>query len=153
MRQKGFTLVEMLLVLAIIGILMFILLPSVVGVTRDAKEKQAKADLRLIQAALGEYYIKNNDFPPTGAGYEVYLLALRPRIIEKDPVDPFHPTGLQYGYDYLPTSLPGEIPTYVVWSVGFSQREEAEVNASDEIMATADCIYVTNAAKPVVATP
>ena len=145
MRKKGFTLVEMLLVLAIIGILITLLLPSVIGVTRDAKEKQVKGDLRLIQAALGEYYIKNNDFPPTGAGWEALLLAMRPRIIEKNPVDPFEPAGGMYGYDYLPPGGPGDIPTYVVWSVGFSQSETASASGSDEVTRSVECIFVTNA--------
>jgi len=149
MRQKGFTLVEMLLVLAILGILIAILLPSVIGVTRDAKEKQVKGDLRLIQAALGEYYIKNNNFPlDTAPAWASALLIMEPRIIEKWPFDPFNPAdGALYGYDYLPTSNPGEVPTYVVWSVGFSQLETASASASDEVTHTTDCIFVTNAVK------
>jgi general secretion pathway protein G len=146
MRQKGFTLVEMLLVMAIIGILIFILLPNVVGVTTKAKTRQAQGDLRLIQAALGEYYIKYNDFPPIGVGWEQYLLNLRPRIIEKSPVDPFEPNGGLYGYDYRAPAAPSEIPTYVVFSVGASQNETASVSASDEVTRTTECILVTNAA-------
>jgi general secretion pathway protein G len=146
MRQKGFTLVEMLLVMAIIGILIFILLPNVVGVTTKAKTRQVQGDLRLVQAALGEYYIKYNDFPVVGAGWEQYLLDLRPRIIDKSPVDPFSPDGKVYEYDYMEPEDPGDIPTYVVWSVGASQHEDASVTDSDLVRHTVDCILVTNAA-------
>jgi len=149
MRDKGFTLVEMLLVLAIVGILITILLPSVVGVTVEAKEKQAKADLRLIQAALGEYYLKHNDFPPSGTTIWATLLkSMRPRILEKDPEDPFAPetaADTYYQYEYLAPAAAGDIPTYVVWTVGQSHLEDAAVTASDTLETTKDCIYVTNA--------
>lgn len=153
MKEKGFTLVEMLLVLAIIGILVTILLPSVFGVTRDAKEKQVKGDLRLIQAALGEYYIRYNTFPANGAGWEQLLLDMRPRIIKDQPVDPFDPNRLLYGYHYLTPAAPGDVPTYVVWSKGWSQMEDAGVQDYDLVYHTADCIYVSNASQDTATTP
>jgi general secretion pathway protein G len=146
MREKGFTLVEMLLVLAIIGILVTILLPSVFGVTTDAKKKQVKGDLRLIQAALGEYYIRYNTFPDPGGDYVQNLLDMRPRILKDRPVDPFSDPPVTYMYDFLDTSAPNDIPTYVVYSVGVSKNEQATINSSDDVDYTAECIFVTNAA-------
>ncbi len=146
MKQKGFTLVEMLLVLAILGILIAILMPSVIGVTREAKEKQAAADLRIVQAALSGYYIKYNNFPSHYGGWEVYLLNMRPRILEKRPKDPFDPDDSLYEYRYRAPQAASEIPTYVLWSVGFSQMESAQITGSDAVKHTPECIFVTNAA-------
>ena len=147
MKNQGFTLVEMLLVLAIIGILIAILVPSVIGITREAKEKQVQSDLRMIQAALGQYYLKNASFPPDGDDSWVdLLLDLRPRIIEKRPYDPFDPDSL-YGYAYYAPLDVGDIPTYVVWSKGFSGSETAVVVDHDWVRHTVDCIFVTNATK------
>ena len=149
MKEKGFTLVEMLLVLAIIGILVTILIPSVVDVTRDTKEKQVKADLRLLQAALSQYYIKYNDFPASGdQTWAGKLLAMRPRVLEKEPQDPFAPADAAdtyYQYDYRAPTGPGEIPTFAAWSVGFSQAEDVDVTGSDAVDYTINCIFVTNA--------
>jgi general secretion pathway protein G len=154
MRDKGFTLVEMLLVLAIVGILVTIILPSVVGVTMDAKVKQAKADLRMLQAAVGQYYIRYNTFPTSQAGatdetWVGELLSMSPRVVEKRPQDPFAPVSPPaappvYGYKFRPAGA-GEIPTYIIWSVGISGQEDAAVTGSDQIYHSADCIYVTNA--------
>ena len=156
MRNSGFTLVEMLLVLAIVGILVTIILPSVVGVTMDTKEKQAKADLRLIQAAIGQYYVRYNTFPTTQADPDDEtwineLLAMSPRVINKRPGDPFrvaddpdNPPPYQYEF-YSPAA--NEIPTYVVWSVGISGAGAATADSSDHVTVTNDVIYVTNSSQ------
>ncbi len=149
MRQKGFTLVEMLLVLAIIGILITILLPSVFGISQETKETKAKAELHLIQTALGNYYIKNNIFPDDDPleDWVQALLDMEPRLFNERPADPFAMVVKNdYGYDYLPPTVAGDIPTYVVYTVGVSQAEIASVTASDTVQHTEDCIFVTNAA-------
>ena len=151
MRKEGFTLVEMLLVLAIVGILVTIIIPSVVGVTMDTKEKKVRADLRQIQAALGQYYVRYNVFPASGSGTWIdNLLAMSPRVINKRPGDPFAPAvdpdnPPLYEYEYRAPVAEGDIPTYAVWSVGVSTVEDVTVVSSDTITHTADCIYVTNA--------
>ena len=55
MNKKGFTLVEMLVVIAIIAILVAILIPTVTGATTKAKEA---ADVANIRSSIAEYEIK-----------------------------------------------------------------------------------------------
>ena len=55
MNKKGFTLVEMLVVIAIIAILVAILIPTVTGATTKAKEA---ADVANIRSAVAEYEVK-----------------------------------------------------------------------------------------------
>ena len=64
MGEKGFTLIEMLLVVAIIGFLVAILLPSVGGVGEGAKVRAVKADLRTLKSAIEVYYISFGLYPP-----------------------------------------------------------------------------------------
>ena len=53
--KKGFTLVELLIVVAIIGILSTLLMANFIGVRQRARDAQRKADLRQIQSALELY--------------------------------------------------------------------------------------------------
>ncbi len=149
-RNSGFTLVEMLLVLAIIGILVTIVLASVIGVTVETKNKKVRADIRLIQAALGQYYIKYNTFPDDSGDWVGALLAMSPRVFDERPGDPYQPTTdpknpPPYQYEYLAPVNPGDIPTYAVWSIGASQTEDVDVPASDTVQYNPECIFVSNA--------
>lgn len=65
--QPAFTLVEVLIVVAILGILAAIVLPEVQGYTEKAKENAAKDNLRILREAIGRYAVDHND---TGPGYE-----------------------------------------------------------------------------------
>lgn len=63
--KKGFTLIEMLVVISIIGLLMGILLPSLSRAREQAKITVVNAELRQIGIAVGIYFEDNREFPPT----------------------------------------------------------------------------------------
>jgi prepilin-type N-terminal cleavage/methylation domain-containing protein len=64
-KQNGFTIVELLIVVVIIGILAAIVIVAYNGVTNTAKQNTAKSDLASIGKKLGVYYATYGSFPAT----------------------------------------------------------------------------------------
>lgn len=66
---RGFTLVEMLVVIAIIAILAGMLLPAVVNVKKKGLKVQAQTEIRAMEAAISQYYAEYSRYPaPSDAG-------------------------------------------------------------------------------------
>lgn len=65
-RSKGFTLIEMLIVVAIIGILAALLIPNAMSAIQKAKQKGTVKDVNSIAAALMDY-ITDKGYAPTSA--------------------------------------------------------------------------------------
>jgi type II secretion system protein G len=101
-KRDGFTIIELLIVIAIIGILAALLLSNFIGIRQRSRDAQRKADLRQIQAALeiyrsdqGEYPVTLS-FPDCGDPLEnedgsVYM--------QKVPCDPLNSGESVYTYD------------------------------------------------------
>ena len=64
-RKSGFTLIEILLVVVIIGILAGIGIPAISGKSETAKISQAKANINAISSALAIYEMNNGAYPPS----------------------------------------------------------------------------------------
>jgi type II secretion system protein G len=65
--RKGFTLVEILIVVVILGILAAIVIPQFTNASTEAKESNLKSNLQSVRAQLELYKLRNNDLPPTDA--------------------------------------------------------------------------------------
>ena len=63
--KKGFSLIELLIVIAIIGILVSIGLAAFSRAQTQARDGQRKADIEQIRGALEQYYADNNHYPAT----------------------------------------------------------------------------------------
>lgn len=125
----GFTFVEMLVVLAVIGILAAVIYPNFSQSSATARDAQRKADLRLVQNALEAYRLKEGRFPPgcnggSGDGWsgergtshacpagDEYIVGLAPAYIPVLPKDPKSGTG-DYGYVYR-TNAEGTVYKFV----------------------------------------
>jgi type II secretion system protein G len=147
--KKGFTLIEILIVLAVIGVLAAALMVRAVNLGPDAKNKRAENDLRLIKLAIEAYIADTGRLPDaTDADQlEVRLTNASKRLIDYIPNDPWGTE--KYGY----ATDGGNPPTYyVIYSVGKNGVEEITgVSASSggevQVSDTTDDIWVSNCRK------
>jgi general secretion pathway protein G len=66
--QEGFTLIEIMVVIAIIGLLATLVVQSLRGATDKAKRTKAMADIAELKTALDRYYIDNGSYPTSDQG-------------------------------------------------------------------------------------
>lgn len=80
--SRGFTFLEIILVVAIIGILTAIVGPRLVGRSRQAKVGATRAQINNLQTALQQYEIDMGEFPSTNEGLKA--LVKRPSGVDED---------------------------------------------------------------------
>src|SRR5215213_8332196 len=73
----GFTLIEIMVVVFILGLLVTLVAPKVMGRTDEAKRTKAAADLRSVQQALNLYRLDNGGYPTTDQG--LHALVSKPQ--------------------------------------------------------------------------
>ncbi len=89
-NEKGFTFLELMVVVVILGILATYVAPKFMGRTDDARSVKAKVDIASIETSLRMYRLDNGQYPTTEQG----LLAL----IEKPSTDPIPSNWSEKGY-------------------------------------------------------
>jgi len=62
--EKGFTLIELIVVIAVLGVLATLIVPRVIGVQDSAKKAADDANEKIIRNALERYYVDNNETYP-----------------------------------------------------------------------------------------
>jgi general secretion pathway protein G len=72
-NQRGFTLIELMIVIVIIGILATLLMPRIMERPEEARRIKAKTDVKAIESALKLYKIDNGTYPTTEQGLEALL--------------------------------------------------------------------------------
>ena len=108
---QGFTLVEVLMVAAIIGVLALIAAISVRDYPERARKRAALADLHSLKTAV-EAYVVSYGQTPAAAQFSESLTGGTSRLVDRVPEDPFRP-GSVYGYDTCASNW-----YYVIYSVG-----------------------------------
>ncbi len=109
--RKGFTLIEVLIVMAIIGLLSSILLPNISGAQNKAKEAAVKALVYNIQVEVEGYQIENNSYPE---GSNISVAELAPLLgLKNPPKNPFT------GKDYTAADKAGQITYSYVADPGY----------------------------------
>lgn len=82
-ENRGFTLVELLLVLFVVALLASLVTPVVTGTIQRARESSLKEDLHVMRKALDDFYTDNGRYP------ESLKQLVEKRYLRKIPVDPF----------------------------------------------------------------
>ena len=85
-REEGFTLVEMMVVIVIIGLLATIVIVNVMPATERAAQARVKADLGTLEQGIEMYRLENLRYPTSQEG----LNALVPKYIKRLPNDPWN---------------------------------------------------------------
>ncbi len=120
---KGFTLVELLVVIGIIAVLATILLLQLGTARAKSRDVKRIADLNQIRSAVEEYFDDNGSYPPT-AVFTGSSNALIPRYLQRVPVDPLAPVQCLSYIGWSPAApcynyvfAPGSNPTrYHLWA-------------------------------------
>lgn len=73
LSSKGFTIVELLIVIVIIGILATIGFVSFSSAQNKAKKSKAESTLSQVKSKMGEYFVDNNNYPVDKDAVETYL--------------------------------------------------------------------------------
>ncbi len=101
LSKSGFTLIELMIVVVILGLLATIIMPRILNRPEQARRMKAKVEIRSIESALALFKIDTGRFPTTSEGFEA--LVSDPGIkgyysdgyLDKVPSDPW---GNRYIY-------------------------------------------------------
>lgn len=139
-NRKGFTLIEIMVVIAILALLAALVAPKLMGRTDDARITDARVQIKNIETALKLYKLDNGNYPSTEQGLGALItkptVGVLPKAYKdggyldskKVPKDP-------WGGDYLYIS-PGEHGDYDLFSYGSDgarggEGKNADINSWD----------------------
>jgi general secretion pathway protein G len=132
-QAKGFTLLEVMVVLTIIAIMAVLVVPKVMGALGQAQQKAVKVDLASLAAALNMYKLDNNSYPSTEQGLNALISKPggQPEAanwrsggyLEKPPIDPW-----KQPYQYL---RPGQHGEFDLYSLGADGKPGGEGESAD----------------------
>ena len=109
-KQGGFTLLELLIVIVIIGILALLIIPNITSAPKKARDTKRKTDVTTVRKGLEEYFVNNNVYPATLNDLTVGSAP----IIATLPTDPKNGSPAQYVYTYAPAPSGGPYTSYTL---------------------------------------
>lgn len=134
-NRRGFTLIEIMVVIVILALLAALVGPKIIGRSDDAKLADAKVQIRNLETALKLYKLDNGNYPSTEQGMQALLTKPTTGLIPKNyrqegyleskklPTDP-------WGGDYIYLS-PGEHGDYDLCSLGSDSVKGGEGKGAD----------------------
>lgn len=125
--QRGFTLVELLLVLVILALIAGLVLPGIIGKAESAKAKAASSQISRISMSVESFYLDTGNTPSSldelvnePAGVTGWNGPYIKNTLLKDP----------WGQDYK-FRVPGEHGDFDIWSFGADRQQGGEKNNAD----------------------
>jgi general secretion pathway protein G len=138
-NRSGFTLIEIMVVIVILGLLAALVVPKLIGRTEEAKKTQARVQMKHIQQALELFKLDNGFFPGTDQGLEALVRPPEggriPKNYRKDAyIDrvPKDPWGEPYVYVSPGTHGAYDISSYGADGVAGGEGEDADINSWEE---------------------
>lgn len=132
-KRRGFTLIEIMVVVVIIGLLSALVGPKLMGQSDEAKRKTTQTQILQLEQVLGLYYLDNGFYPTTQQGLEALVSA---------PATPPEPLNYKkggymkkmakdaWGREFIYTA-PGEHGDFDIISYGADGQEGGEGVAAD----------------------
>jgi general secretion pathway protein G len=133
---RGFTLMEMLVVLGILAVLLAMVVPRILGTQKKADISAAQSQIKLLRGCLQRYALDMKEFPTTEQGLQ--------SLVEK-PADlseavaarwdgpytetgelPMDPWGNPFQYEYPPTHGTADADYPDIWSWGYDREDGTE---------------------------
>jgi len=107
--QRGFTLIELVVVISILAILSGVLVPRVTNHLKSARDARRLADIKAVRSAIEQYYMDKGSYPAANAnssfgGWDVssdgdFIRVLRDQgYLDEDAVDPINDATFHYRY-------------------------------------------------------
>ena len=131
--DKGFTLLEMMVVIMIIGLLASLIVPNILGNKDKADQKKAVADITALENALEMYHMDNGTYPDSSEGLEALLhppASIKSQntyreggYIKRLPNDPWH-----HPYRF---QSPGDHEDIDIFTYGSDNKPEGKKSAAD----------------------
>jgi general secretion pathway protein G len=119
-RQRGFTLIEIMVVVIILGILVSLIAPNIFGVLDDAEATATKVQIRNLQVALDTYRMNHSRYPTTDEGLEILI---KPPGRDRGYIDVIPKDSWNNEFQYR---SPGERGDVDVYSLGRDGQEGGE---------------------------
>ncbi len=88
--NRGFTLIELMVVVVILGILASLIIPKIMGRPEEAKRLKARMQIEQLEQALKLYYLDNGEYPTTEQGLNA--------LVEKPATEPVPKRWKEGGY-------------------------------------------------------
>lgn len=131
-RSRGFTLIEIMVVVIVIGILAATIIPQFMGTTHDAKVSTAKAQVAEIESALERFYVHMDRYPTSEEGLKVLVdpptsdaTKWRGPYVKQLRADPWNNV---YQYRFPGTHHP---TSFDIWSRGADGADGGEGQGAD----------------------